>query len=242
MTRAAVSRRHGGRGSASQPGCVPERRGRRDRGDGRVRDGHRPVGRALRHPRRRAAIARALPAGVGPRRPRRARSGMRADRVGRRLSQVADDAREERRAVRRAARAAARHRALRGERRLPPQAPGQLLRRDLHQGRLRRVRLLPGRARIGDRRDRGRAEDPVLRRAGGAAVRRRACHQRAARQRQRAGPLARPSPAVGVRLDEGVDHRRAARLRRSTDRARLAAADRRRVSRFCKSPPMAWRC
>ena len=127
LARAAVSRGHGGRRSPSQPGCVPERRDRPDRRDGRVRDGHRSVGRALRDPRRRAAIARALSAGIGPCRPRRARGRVRADCVGRRFPEVADDAREERRAVRRAARPAARHRALRGERRLPPQAAGRVI-------------------------------------------------------------------------------------------------------------------
>ena len=45
--------------------------------------------------------------------------------------------------------AAARHRALRRERRLPAQAAGRLFRRDVHEGRLRRVRLLPRRARDG---------------------------------------------------------------------------------------------
>ena len=39
----------------------------------------------------------------------------------------------------------------------------------------------------------GGAEDPVVRGPGRPALRRRPCHQRAARQRQRAGPLARPS-------------------------------------------------
>ena len=81
-------------------------------------------------PRRRAAVARALPAGIGPRRPRRPRGRVRADLLGRRLPEVAGDARAERRAVRRAAHAAARHGALRGERRLPAQAAGRLLRRD----------------------------------------------------------------------------------------------------------------
>ena len=62
------------------------------------------------------------------------------------------DAREERRAVGRAPRPAARHRALRRQRRLPPPAPRRLLRRGVHEGRLRRVRLLPRRARDGGRR------------------------------------------------------------------------------------------
>ena len=85
----AVPRRAGRRGAASQPGRVPERRGRRRRGDGGVRHGHRPIGRALRHSRRRAAVARALSAGIRPRRPRRPRSRVRADRLGRRLPEVA---------------------------------------------------------------------------------------------------------------------------------------------------------
>ena len=161
LAGAAVSRRHGRRGAASQPGCVPQRRDRSDRRDGGVRDGHRSIGRALRDPRRRAAVARALPAGVGPRRPRRARSRVRADRVGRGLPEVAHDAREERRAVGRAPRPVARHRALRGQRRLPPQAPGQLFRRDVHEGRLRRVRLLPRRARKRRRAGHRRAQGPV---------------------------------------------------------------------------------
>ena len=71
--------------------------------------------------------------------------------------------------------------------RLPPQAPGRLLRRALRQGRLRRLRLLPGRARAGaGRRDPG-PQDPLVRGAGGAALRRGARHQRAAWQRHRAG-------------------------------------------------------
>ena len=57
--------------------------------------------------------------------------------------------------------AAARHRALRGQRRLPPQAPGRLFRRDVHEGRLRRVRLLPRRARDRRRPGHRRAQDPV---------------------------------------------------------------------------------
>ena len=104
LARAAVSRRDGRRGAASQPGRVPERRDRPGRGDGGVRHGHRSIGRALRDPRRRAAVARALPAGIGPRRPRRPRGRVRADLLGRGLPQVARDAREERRAVGRAPR------------------------------------------------------------------------------------------------------------------------------------------
>ena len=52
---------------------------------GRVRDGDRPVERAVRRARRRAAIAGALSAGVGPRGTRRAAGGVRPDLLGRRL-------------------------------------------------------------------------------------------------------------------------------------------------------------
>ena len=86
------------------------------------------------------------------------------------------------------------------------------------------------------RADHRRAQDPVVRRPGRPALRRRARHQRAARQRQRAGPLARPSRAVGVRIDEGRDDRRAARLHRSAARARVAAAGAATSIRSCRSP------
>ena len=66
---AAVSRRAGRRGTQPQPGRVPERRGRPGGGDRGLRHGHRSLGRALRDPLGRAAVARALPAGIGPRRP-----------------------------------------------------------------------------------------------------------------------------------------------------------------------------
>ena len=86
----AVSRRPVGRraAAATRTRSSNEAR-RRRRGDGRVRHGHRSLGRALRRPRRRAAVARALPAGVGPRRPRRPRGRVRADLLGRRLPEVA---------------------------------------------------------------------------------------------------------------------------------------------------------
>ena len=76
--RAAVPRRAGRRRAQPQPGRVPRRGRRRHRRDRRVRHGHRSLRRPLRRPRRRAAVARALSAGVGPRRPRRARGGVRA--------------------------------------------------------------------------------------------------------------------------------------------------------------------
>ncbi len=79
--------------AAPQSGCVSQRGGRCRRGDRSLRDGHRSIGRSLRRACRSAPIARALPAGIGSRRPRRARRGMRADLLGRRFSQVAADAR-----------------------------------------------------------------------------------------------------------------------------------------------------
>ena len=112
-----------------QPGRVPRRRDRRHRRHRGLRDGDRPVGRPLRRARRGAAVARALPAGVGPRRPRRPRGRVRADLLVGRLHEVAADAREERRADRQRAAAAARHRALRRQRRVPAPAPGRILRR-----------------------------------------------------------------------------------------------------------------
>ena len=59
-------------GAPPEPGRLPQRRRRRDGGDGRLRHGHRPIRRAVRAARRRAAIARALPAGSRTRRTRRA--------------------------------------------------------------------------------------------------------------------------------------------------------------------------
>ena len=99
---AALPRRAVGRGARLEPGCVPERARRSHRGHRGLRHGHRPVQRALRGARRGAAVARALPAGVGPRGPRRARGGVRARELGGRLRALEDDARAERRAHRRA--------------------------------------------------------------------------------------------------------------------------------------------
>ena len=52
----------------TQPGRLHQRPGRDHRRHGRLRHGHRQVRRPLRDPRRRAEIARALPAGKRPRR------------------------------------------------------------------------------------------------------------------------------------------------------------------------------
>ena len=87
-----------------QSGDVPRRARRHRRRDGGVRHGHRSVERALRRARRRAAVAGALPAGVGPRRPRRPAGRVRADLLGRRLRPLAADARGQRRVERERAR------------------------------------------------------------------------------------------------------------------------------------------
>ena len=83
---------------STESGCVPRRACRRGRRDGGVRHGHRSLGRAVRRSRRRAAVARALPAGVRPGRPRRARSRVRADLLDRGLPEVAGHAGAQRRA------------------------------------------------------------------------------------------------------------------------------------------------
>ena len=66
--RAPVPRRAGRRRAQPEPGRVPRGGRRHHRRDGRVRDGDRSIRRPLRRARRRAAVARALPAGVRPRR------------------------------------------------------------------------------------------------------------------------------------------------------------------------------
>ena len=78
----------------------------------------------------------------------------------------------------------------------------------LHQGQLRRLRLLSRRARERGRAGRPGAQDSVVRRACRPALRRRARDQRAARQRQRAGPVRGHHELRDVRPD--------ARTRRST--------------------------
>ena len=182
-----------GRGTPSQPGRVPQRRHRSDRRHRGVRHGHRSIRCAIRDSRRRAAIARALSAGIRPCRSRRSRSRMRADCLRRGLPEVAHDAREKRRAVGGAARPVARHGALCRQRRLPSQAAGRVFRRDVREGRLRRLRLLPGRARTGDRAGHRGAQDSFVRGARRPALWRRARDQRLAWQRQRPGALARAS-------------------------------------------------
>ena len=130
--------------------------------------------------------------------------------LGRRLPEVAGDARAQRRADRRAPRAAARHGALR--RRRSAAGTGIWSRTsasattkadcgacDYCLGELEAV------AEPVDH----RAQDPVVRRARRPALRRRARRQRAVRQRERAGHRARPPAAQHVRP--------AARTRRSPE-------------------------
>ena len=80
----------------AQPGRLPERVGGHRRRHGGLRHGHRPLRRPVRDSRRCAAVARALPAGSRPRRPRRPGGRVRADRVGGRLPAVARDPQQER--------------------------------------------------------------------------------------------------------------------------------------------------
>ena len=74
----AVSRRAERRRAQPESGRVSRRARRRRRGDRGVRHGHRSLRRALRRARGRAAVARALSAGVRPCRPRRPRGRVRA--------------------------------------------------------------------------------------------------------------------------------------------------------------------
>ena len=84
--------------SEREPGRVPQRARRRHRRHGRLRHGHRSVERPLHRARRCAAVAGTLSAGIGPRRPRWARGGVRAHFLVRGLHEVARDARAKRRA------------------------------------------------------------------------------------------------------------------------------------------------
>ena len=95
---ASLSRRTFGRRAQPASGRLPQRAGRHHRRDGRIRHGHRSLGRAVRRARRSAAIARALSAGVWTGGPRRARSRVPAHLFACRLHEVAGDARAERRA------------------------------------------------------------------------------------------------------------------------------------------------
>ena len=70
----------------AQPGRFHQRPGPDHRGHGRLRHGHRQVGRAVRDPRRRAEVAGKLSAGERPRRPRRPGGRVLAVLFGRRFS------------------------------------------------------------------------------------------------------------------------------------------------------------
>ena len=76
---------------STRPGSVRGREVRRDRRHGRVRHGHRPLQHPLRHACRHAQVDRALPAGNGPGRARRAGSGVRAAALRRRLHDLEAD-------------------------------------------------------------------------------------------------------------------------------------------------------
>ena len=229
-SRAALSRRAVGRRAQPPSGRLPQRARRHHRRDGGLRDGHRSLGRAVRRARRRTAIARALPAGIGPRRPRRARGRMSADLFACRLHEMAGHARAERRAQRRQPRAAPADGAVRNRHRLPPSASVGVFRRSVREGRMRRLRLLPERARTCRGPGRARAQDSVVRRARRPALRRHACGQRAARTGERAGRRPRSRSAQHVRPAPGCVERRGARLYRAVDRRGAAAAIRRRLS------------
>ena len=81
LERCALSRRSARGGAARDPAQLRHRRGAHHRGHGRVRDGHRQAGRALRLPPRSAEEPRGLLPGDRPRRPRRP-AGNRDDDLG----------------------------------------------------------------------------------------------------------------------------------------------------------------
>ena len=146
---AALSRRAVRRRTQPPSGRLPQRAGRHHRRDGGLRDGHRSLGRAVRRARRRTAIARALPTGIGPCRPGRARGRMPAHLLACRLHEMAVHARAERRAQRRQPHAAPPDGAVRDGHRLPPSASVRIFRGSVRERRMRRLRLLPERARTG---------------------------------------------------------------------------------------------
>ena len=228
--RGAVSRRPVRRGPEPPSGDVPRRARRHRRRDGGVRDGHRPIERALRRARGRAAIAGALPAGIRPRGPRRPAGGVRADLLGQRLRPLAADARGQRRVERERPVAAARHGALRRGHALPAPLAGGVLRPAVRACGLRRVRLVPERAGRGRRLADPRPEDPVVRRARQADVGHRARHRRPDRQGDREGRRRQASRSVHVRAAEGGSAGRHPRLHRAAGRRRPARARRRSVS------------
>src|SRR6185436_16254178 len=111
--RRAVPRRPRRRRAEPPPGDVSRRTRRHRRRDRGVRDGHRPIQRAVRRPRRRAAIAGALSTGIRTGGTRWPAGRVRADLLGQRLRPLAANARDQRRVERERADAAARHGTLR---------------------------------------------------------------------------------------------------------------------------------
>ena len=149
--RPPVSRRDGRGRSREGPGRLRQRAAAGGGGDDRLRHGDRPLERALRRPRAPAALARALPAGIGARRARRAAGRVRAAGERRGSLPPQADGAAGRPAVAGAARRprppARGHRPLRGGAGLPPPHPRRALR--LRSGararRVRRLRRLPRR-------------------------------------------------------------------------------------------------
>ena len=184
-SRRALSRRADRRHPQPASGAVPRRGGRHRRRDRGVRDGDRSLERPIRGARGRAAIARALPAGVGAGRTRRPAGRVRADLLGRRLHALEADARVERRVERKRADAAARHGALRRRHPLPAPRAGGVLRPAIRRPRVRRVRLVLEGARRGRQFADPGAEDAVVRCAGEADLGHQPRHRRADRSGDR---------------------------------------------------------
>ena len=172
--------------AAPQPGCVPQRVGGHRRRDRRVRDGHRSIRRPIRVHAGAPQSLEHYQQEAG----RAGRDGLEAECVlivsAGRLPAMARDPRQERRADRGAPGAAARHRALCRQRRLPSPAAGQLLRR-ASKGDCGACDYCLGELEAVGGSGHARAQDPVGGGAGRATFRGRPRHQRAPRQRQRAG-------------------------------------------------------
>ena len=124
-SRCALPRRHGGRRARRTQERFAAEEIDVVGGDRRVRHGHRPQRRPLRHPRRDAEVDRALPAGDRPRRPRRPRRRVRAVLLGGGRAALAsaaraNDRRRRRRRDRDGQAPARRHAPLRERAPLPP--------------------------------------------------------------------------------------------------------------------------
>ena len=182
------------RGARPPSGPLHQGRRRRHRRDHRLRHGHRQAGRALRRPSRPARRASrpttrrpAAPGATGCRPTPVMLYGLEdvtklrqlVGSLGRAGSAEADRAPQARGADR-----------LLRDHALPPPGAADLFRRDARRA-LRQLRHLPGAGRK-LRRHRAGAEGAVLRLPHRPALRRRACHRRAARQRHREGAQVRP--------------------------------------------------